>query len=89
MIEMREVKYVPWTDAERARLRELHTEGRMSRVQIARELGRTKGSIHRQLQILGLMRSDRNPILVQGEKRVTRERYPKSTLPPLPSLRDK
>jgi hypothetical protein len=78
---MRGVVRVPWTDAERAKLRRLHDNG-LSQPQIAALLGRTKNSVHRQLANLGLVPSDRPG----AHPKVARPRSPKTTLPPLPSL---
>jgi IS30 family transposase len=83
---VRGYEQVPWTDAERTQLRRLHDNG-MSQGMIAKAMGRSKNSIHRQLANLGLIRSDRNSAVASH---VTPghavHRAPRTTLPPLPSL---
>ena len=44
---------VPFTDAERARIRELHAQGMSSRA-IARELGRSQGAVSKNAAAMGL-----------------------------------
>jgi hypothetical protein len=80
-----------WTEEERALLRQLLANG-LSQNQMARMLGRTKHSVHRQLVNLGLVSGDRNPVRPHAERPAPRPvghpRAPKTTLPPLPSLMD-
>jgi hypothetical protein len=82
---MRGVVPVPWTDAERAQLRRLHDNG-MSQPQIAKLMGRSKNSIHRQLANLGMVRNERNSAPSRPAQGHAAHRPPKTTLPPLPSL---
>jgi IS30 family transposase len=85
---VRGVVATPWTDEERAQLRRMHANG-MRQNQIAKAMGRSKNSIHRQLANLGLIRSDRNSAVVRHlEPGHATHRAPKTTLPPLPSLMD-
>jgi hypothetical protein len=83
---MRGYEMVPWTDEERQQLRRLHDNG-LSQGMIAKAMGRSKNSIHRQLANLGLIRSDRNSAMVAPvTPGHTTHRAPRTTLPPLPSL---
>ena len=83
---MRGVERIPWTDEERAQLRRLHDNG-LGQSQIAKAMGRSKNSIHRQLGNLGLIRSERNSAVVaRVAPGHATHRAPKTTLPPLPSL---
>jgi IS30 family transposase len=85
---MRGYEQVPWTDEERQQLRRLHDNG-MSQGLIAKAMGRSKNSVHRQMANMGLVRSERNSAVVAH---VTPghavHRAPRTTLPPLPSLRE-
>jgi IS30 family transposase len=85
---MRGYEQVPWTDEERQQLRRLHDNG-MSQGLIAKAMGRSKNSVHRQMANMGLVRSERNSAVV---RHVTPghavHRAPRTTLPPLPSLRE-
>ena len=85
---MRGVERKPWTDAERAKLRELHRAGKLSQSQMGARLGRSKNSVHRQLANLGLVKGERNQSIPDGRRTVTEPRrvVPRTTLPPLPSL---
>jgi hypothetical protein len=83
---MRGVERIPWTDEERTQLRRLHDNG-LGQNQIAKAMGRSKNSIHRQLGNLGLIRSERNSAVVaRVAPGHATHRAPKTTLPPLPSL---
>ena len=82
---VRGYEQVPWTDEERQQLRRLHDNG-MSQGQIAQAMGRSKNSIHRQLANLGLVRSERNSVVVKPAPGHAAHRSPRTTLPPLPSL---
>ena len=76
----------PWTDAERQQLRRLHSNG-LGQAEIGRMMGRSKNSIHRQLATLGLIRNDKNSAAVTAAPGHAVHRAPRTTLPPLPSLR--
>lgn len=74
----------PWSDEERARLRRLRANG-YGAVRISQLMGRTKNSVSRQMQALGLGK------LPTSHKKGARTARAKplppgaSTLPPLPS----
>lgn len=81
------VPATPWTDEERKQLRRMYDNG-LSQAQIARAMGRSKNSVHRQLGNLGIIRSERNSAVVTAAPGHAVHRAPKTTLPPLPSLMD-
>ena len=74
--------HTPWTDEERAMLRRLRQNG-VSIRDAAVMMGRSFHSVHRQVRYLGLN-------LPPNAKRQKPEaqRAGRTTLPPLPSLRD-
>lgn len=84
---MKGIIQTPWTDEERAMLRRLRANG-VGRVQIAVMMGRSKNSVSRQMQYLGLgVRNAPRPAKPPKPRRDTPNRAGKTTLEPLPSLR--
>lgn len=84
---MKHVTKVPWSDEERAQLRRLHENG-LSHRQICAMMGRSKHSVHRQRINLGLTHGDRNPAVKREKGEAPYRPGVRTTLPPLPSLRD-
>lgn len=85
MAIMKHVVSIPWSDEERALLRQLRENG-LGPVQISKLMGRSKYSIDRQMQRMGLpprpapdMTPRNRPPTPQPLRRGAR------TLPPLPS----
>jgi hypothetical protein len=82
---------IPWSDAERRQLRQLHQNG-LSFAQIAAHLGRSKNAVSRQVKLLALRR-ERAPGAVKRpgahpKGSGVHPKAPKVTLEPLPSLRE-
>lgn len=75
--------FVAWSEEEREQLRRLHENG-LSHTQIAAHMGRSKNSVSRQIVRLKLAPRSPNTHPMQ---RAGPPRAPRTTLPPLPSLR--
>lgn len=78
----------PWEEHEVEKLRSWRAEG-LSNAEISRRLGRTQRSVAAKLNGLGLPSAERRP--PPRKPRTVPEpvhRAPRTTLPPLPSLRD-
>jgi hypothetical protein len=85
---MRDIQ--PWTPPEIARLRAMHADG-LGQCEIARRLGRTTNSVVSKCRTLGLLgrRARAAAALTPAHAmEIGRRESPKTTLPPLPSLRD-
>jgi hypothetical protein len=88
---MKHVTQTPWTDEERAMLRRLRANGVGVRAAAAM-MGRSYYSVGRQIRYLGLGLQKQAP-RPQAPKRPSHDagggvRAGKTTLPPLPSLRE-
>ena len=77
--------FVAWSDEEREQLRRLHENG-LSQDQIAAHLGRSKNSVSRQMVRMKL--APRSPKTHPIRAVIAPLRAGRTTLPPLPSLRD-